>query len=442
MQQNNQLIIYPTYTKVTLYIDNYNTSVNINNADIKTVFVTDKDGKSVPFIYKEKTIDDVLDFNPKFKNITVTKGTQTYHGTLYKYDHNSITILSDNNKLNKIINYDNASISVNFINKDSVIMFKIDNDLNNSDDKLDKIIEDNEKKVNNEKNNTYTLPFKVQYITENIYWSCEGIGLLNNKDTECNDQILCFNINLDIILRAYITNNAFSGKFDIFLGFSNYEYINNLDFFERKAKNLSLIREKNIKNDKYEDEHYIYHLGIKDLKMNLNIFDYKNITCEAMKTYFYIINDANKTYLGYIIKEIENLPTCNIQFFDYSNKNIGRLYGNIHLSRISKSKNVKIIFDMQSLSLNTSSDIHYQKNKNGIIESEKIELLCENKNDHNIILAIYHNLDKTINKNNIKFEPKIDDNNITIDNLKDLKFFIVVKHNSIKKQKLVISYPK
>lgn len=415
-ENHNRIIIYPTYSKVTIVVTNTNLPVNVTEADIKSIFVIDSNGKYVPFKYNPRTSDDLLYFKHKDvkKNVTVTKGNQTYQGFLYKHDSNSITI-HNSGKMTTIYNYDTISSTITNIKEESVIRFQ------NVDDE-------------------FALPFYVQYITYQTSWSCEGIGLIKNSELDDKSSCpSCYDTNIDIILRANIENKAVSGNFDVHLGFSNYEPKKGFEFYQNNFESKSVRSVSHSPQYQTENDYYTHHIGLKNLIQKLNIFEFMNISLRAMKSYFHFIGD-NITYVGYIIEKIDNLPPCHIQFYDFKNNSIGKVYGNITLSRLSNVKNVKLIFDTRSVSVKSNSHIDYVRGQDMVIKKENIKLSCENKNENDILLTVLHNLQGAITSKNISFSIPMPPNAFTIEDLTTLKFVYIFPPKKLIEFNIAITY--
>ena len=422
MQTEKKIIIYPTYSKISAKILNINQIIDVTNADTKSIFVLDSNGKSVPFHYNEMDQTDILNLNENNKNVNliVTKDNQTYSGVLYKYDPNSITLFVGKD-LVKINKYDTIKTKMNKINNSSTISFE------------------------NIDTENYMLPFQIEYITHKIYWDCEGIGMIKTL-TDKKLCETCFNTSINFILKAHIKNEGSEDKYDTYLGYTNYEPRYNYEIYQNNFMSKSMNERSSgfknqIQNDEIENDYYVEHIGIRKLKQKLNIFEIKTFEVNSMKVYFHFIG-TKETHIGYIIEKIENFPASHIRFYEYNHDGIGKIYGEVDIPRIIKGEKIRTIFNTKSSSVVTSSVVQAKTRdeNNYAIAKQTIKINCKNKNENDIILSLSFNLANPIDKveQSIKFKPEI--KNYGLENFVSLKFGFVVPSGKERNQFLVISY--
>lgn len=319
----DEIIIYDTYSRITHVINSSSEKININQSDLNNIFIIDSNGKLVNFKYEEKDNDPLENlFKKKFEErmVNVYKGPANHSGNLIKYDNDSVTI-STGRKIVKIVNYDTIEV-MSIIKNNSTISFK--------------------------ENGDYALPYYLSYITSDIYWKSNGIGLISKKEKPFQQNENNFGIyDINLKLRAQIYNQNVSKNYKIYLSSTGNQY------FTKEFPNSRMPS---------NSDFFEFYLGTKTITNGVNIFEMINVNVESKKYYFHTIGD-DKAYLGFRISNLEKIPNCQITFYEYDKK-IGKLYGISYLSQNEYSKFTDIYFGVSNLLEAKSTIVEKEETKN------------------------------------------------------------------------------
>ena len=125
---NNTLIVFPEFSQhlIQKRVNNQD-DMRIpipGNVDLSSIFVTNINNESIPFVFINKNTND--NFISSLPKCTVIKNNTNFNGILIKNDNDNIHLLTDDNKLKIINNYDIISMDLpSDLNIDSYISINV-----------------------------------------------------------------------------------------------------------------------------------------------------------------------------------------------------------------------------------------------------------------------------------------------------------------------------
>lgn len=287
---SSNLIIYSRSGHMVQKYNNVNTIILPKSVDINSIFVINDQGEILSFSYIPETNIGInlTDRNTGEKvEITVTKDSQNITGKVISLnDHN--VLLSSNNKLITIRNYDKVIVNVA------------------DDNTRPKIILDENKGGE----------FTISYLLSNISWKCMGTALI------LNDKMF-------LRLTGSISNNTetdMTANLTLVSGdvYQNYRYNN--DNYENVApRALAMtssqkVSSKSVNTSMLED--YVkYNVGKKTIH-NKDIAELGTLEIPVNKIYIHETRTKDTVNYGYRFIAPQYIPACDINVYNMMDGNV------------------------------------------------------------------------------------------------------------------------
>lgn len=361
----SKIIIYENYSVINEEIKDNSTTYNVDGENSKDILIFDSTGKIVDFKFKGRPVNPFLTGNNVGSKdmVTVTKEGKNFTGNILNFDKNKV-FLKVNNKAVLINDYE----SIEFIgvpNLSSNVEIK-------------------------DKNNN-SFPFNLSYKTDKIKCEYQAIGMVKKElfvSKDNNSPI--YTINLTVI--AHIHNFGDRREIDVTLDSQD----------DKKSFNLNI--------------------GKKILEKGVNVFtiDEHVLTCKKV---FYNDINANKTVIGFRVKEMPRLPVMNALFYEYKDGKIGKFYGETEIGKNSSSFYVDILLkNSDEIKVYNEVSILDKNGKNKLFVIEAVNLRDEQIN----LLSYYNNptpivsnfKEGEIKNNTIYYENLIDPNTTSVKKFK------------------------